>query len=239
MKIEVLFPELCNLYGDNGNIKFLSASAPDIEVIYTANSDKLAFANERVDMIYIGSMSEPAQIMAVDRLKPYTQRLQELIDDGVIVLATGNAMELFGQCINDKEQHIPMLGMFEYYADRYIKEERHNSFFMGEFDDMKIIGNKSQFSFIRNVEKDYFAKVLGGCGNSMGDGYEGIHYKNFFATYLLGPLLVMNPYFTKYLLRLMGHDDTLAFEQEAVEAYEKYLNSMEDGKMVFIFDEHF
>lgn len=132
-----------------------------------------------------------------------------------------------------------MLGIFPYYADRYIKEERHNSFFMGEFEDMKIIGNKSQFSFIRNVTEKHFAKVLGGCGNSMGDEYEGVHYKNFFATYLLGPLLVMNPHFTKYLLRLLNHDDTLAFEQAAFDAYEKQLESMEDKEMLFIFDEHF
>lgn len=239
MKTEVLFPEFCNLYGDGGNIQFLSASAPDMEIIYTNNQDRPRFVDERVDMIYIGSMPEPDQLVARDRLAPYKDRIKELIADGVVFLATGNAMELFGEYIQDKDTRIPMLGIFGYHADRYIKEERHNSFFLGEFEDMHILGNKSQFSFIRDVEENPFAKVLGGCGNSMGDEYEGVHVNNFFATYLLGPLLVMNPYFTKYLLRLIGHDDTLAFEKESIEAYERYLTCMQDKDMLFIFDEHF
>lgn len=239
MKIEVLFPEFCNLYGDGGNIKFLAKSAPDIEIIYTNNQDIPTFVSERVDMVYMGSMPEDDQIVAVDRLKPYIGRIKELIDDNVVFLITGNAMEIFGKYIQDKDKTIPMLGIFDYHADRYIKEERHNSFFMGEFENMKILGNKSQFSFIRNVNEPPFAKVLGGCGNSMGDEHEGVHINNFFATYLLGPVLVMNPSFTKYLLRLIGHDDTLSFENEAIEAYERYLNSMEDKDMLFIFDEHF
>jgi CobQ-like glutamine amidotransferase family enzyme len=49
---------------------------------------------------------------------------------------------------------------------------------------------------------------------------EGLYRNNFFATYSLGPYLIMNPLFTKYLLRLLGLDDTLLFEKEIIEAYE-------------------
>lgn len=110
MKIEVLFPEFCNLYGDNGNIKFLKACAPDIEIVYTNNQDIPCFVKERVDMIYMGSMAEADQITAVARLKPYTERIKELIEDNVIFLITGNAMELFGECIYDKGQKNPDVG---------------------------------------------------------------------------------------------------------------------------------
>ena len=41
---------------------------------------------------------------------------------------------------------------------------------------------------------------------------EGIRDHNFFATYLVGPFLVLNPLFTKYLLNdVMKLDATLAF----------------------------
>ena len=43
---------------------------------------------------------------------------------------------------------------------------------------------------------------------------------NLLATALTGPLLVLNPPFTKALLRMMGaEDDALAFEEAAMEAY--------------------
>ena len=50
--------------------------------------------------------------------------------------------------------------------------------------------------------------------------YEGVRLHNFFGTYLLGPLLIDNPHFTKYLLQCMGvQEPTLAFEDAAQSAY--------------------
>ena len=79
MKIEVLFPDLSNLYGDMSNIKYLQASAPDIEVVYTDNTATPLFVTERVDMIYLGSMPESKQELAITRLMPYSARLRELM----------------------------------------------------------------------------------------------------------------------------------------------------------------
>ncbi len=36
MKVEVLYPEVCNLYGDLMNIEYLKRSAGDIEIIDTS-----------------------------------------------------------------------------------------------------------------------------------------------------------------------------------------------------------
>lgn len=241
MRVEVLFPEFGNYFGDSGNIRYLQACAPDAEFIITDNRSVPRFVSEDVDMIYIGSMSEKKQEIAVERLLPHKDRLRELIEKGVIVLATGNAMELFGKCINDGERNIPMLGMFPFYADRYIQEIRYNSMFIGKYKDMKIVGYKSQFSCCRGDFEHPFIQVSGGYGNDHddpADKNEGINYKNFFATYLLGPFLVLNPLFTKHLLRLMGHDDSLAFEKEAMDAYNERVECLEDESTVFWMDEH-
>ena len=240
MRIEVLFPEFGNLFGDTGNIRFLKASAPDVEIINTDNRSEPYFVNGDVDMIYIGSMSELKQEIAVSRLLPYKERIVELIEKGVVFLATGNALELFGEYIKDGDKIIPMLSIFPFYADRYIQEIRHNSMFIGKFDDMKIVGYKSQFSNCIGEFKDYFIDVTGGYGNSNteADKKEGIHYKNFFATYLLGPFLVLNPPFTKHILKLMGHDDSLAFEEEAMDAYNERVDCLEDESTVFWMDEN-
>lgn len=239
MKVEVLFPEFGSYYGDSGNIRYLKKCAPDIEVIKTHYHATPVFVTGDVDMIYIGSMSESKQELAAYRLSAYKERITELIEKGVIFLVTGNAIEIFGEYIKDKETIIPMLGLFPFYTDRIIQEIRHNSMFIGKFENMKIVGCKSQFSNCIGEFKDYFLDVTGGYGNSntTEDKKEGIHYKNFFATYLLGPFLVLNPLFTKYLLRLMGHDDTLAFEEEAMDAYNERVECLEDEGTVFWMDE--
>ena len=237
MIVEVLYPEFGNLFGDMANMRYLQACAPDIEFVYTDIRSTPRFVNERVDMLYLGSMPERKQVMAMEQLKPHVQRLKELIEDGVVVLATGNAMELFGQYISDLGDNCgnktEMLGLFPFHADRKIQEIRHNSMFLGDFDGIAMVGCRSQFSFCRGEFTHPFIQVRGGCGNSPEDKTEGIHYKNLFATYLLGPLLVLNPQFTKYLLRLLGHDDTLAFEQQAMEAYQLRLSQLEDPNANF------
>ena len=69
------------------------------------------------------------------------------------------------------------------------------------------------------------------------DATEGIHYKNFFGTYLLGPFLVLNPPFTKYLLRSMGCADILAFEEEVMAAYNHRVGELSQDGVEYLMDE--
>ena len=53
---------------------------------------------------------------------------------------------------------------------------------------------------------------------------EGVNYHNFYGTYLVGPFLVLNPEFTKYLLKKMGvNNPELAFSDVIYEAYDRRL----------------
>ena len=99
MKIEVLFPELCNLYGDNGNIQYLAASMPEAELVRSGNLETPRFTKEPVDLIYLGSMSESHQELAIRRLLPHAGVLRQYVESGGVLLATGNALELFGTYI--------------------------------------------------------------------------------------------------------------------------------------------
>ena len=59
--------------------------------------------------------------------------------------------------------------------------------------------------------------------------FEGVRQKNFFGTYLLGPLLIDNPPFTKYLLQCMGvQEPALAFEAAAQSAYDARLKDFKE-----------
>ena len=57
MIIEMLYPELSNLYGDSANIKYLKDSFPEIEIIETNIGERPTFLNMgKVDLVYRGTI---------------------------------------------------------------------------------------------------------------------------------------------------------------------------------------
>ena len=64
---------------------------------------------------------------------------------------------------------------------------------------------------------------------------EGFRRGGLMATYLTGPLLVLNPPFTKQLLQDLGAEGTLAFEEAAMEAYEARLAEFRDEKRSYLY----
>ena len=58
MKIEVLYPEIANLYGDLFNIYYLEKTIPNLKIYYTHLNETPHFVNEKIDLIYMGSMME-------------------------------------------------------------------------------------------------------------------------------------------------------------------------------------
>ncbi len=53
MKIEILFPEFCNIYGDYGNIIYLKECLPEAEFIETSLNEEPKFITEDVDLVYM------------------------------------------------------------------------------------------------------------------------------------------------------------------------------------------
>lgn len=229
LKIEVLFPEFCNLYGDISNIKYLKKCLPNAKFYETAFDEELIFIKEKVNFIYLGPMTEKMQEKVINKLKPYKERIKELIDENVVFLVTGNAIEIFGKYIeNEDGTKIEALDIFDIYAKRDMLH-RHNSIFIGNWEDIKVVGFKSQFTFAYgNNENDYFAKVEKGIGLNKESKLEGIQKNNFIGTYLLGPILILNPMFTKKIIEKMGIEDVkVAFEEDTIAAYNQRLNEFE------------
>lgn len=225
-KVELLFPELCNIYGESYNVEYLRRCSDEIEVINTNHMDTPAFVNEDVDMIYLGCTTERKQEQIIGILSQYRDRIIELIDKDVIFLATGNAVEIFGNYIEDAGRKIDALGIFDFYSVRYMRRDRHNSQFIGTFDDITVLGHRSQFSFAYGDFDDNFIDIQKGIGMNPDTKKEGVRRNNFYGTYSLGPFLILNPLFAKKLMRIMGIDDTLCFEKEIVEAYEYRLTEL-------------
>ncbi len=228
MQIEILYPEICNLFGDTGNMRYLRRCLPEAHFIETRLCDEPLFVKEAPSLIYMGSMTEKSQCRVIERLLPYRERIANLIDGGTCFLFTGNSMEVLGESIESKDEKLEGLGIFKIRAKRDMKN-RLNSLFLGKFEEMDIVGFHSRFSTAESEEQG-FAEVIRGCGTNAGAKTEGVRKNNFFGTYLLGPILVLNPDFTRYLLKLMGADGKLAFEDTARQAFELRLAEFKDMK---------
>ena len=225
MKIEMLYPEVCNLFGDISNIKYLKKCLPDAEIIKTEINSEPAFVTQDIDMIYMGPMPENIQEVAIRKLRPYKEKIEELIKKNVVFLVTGNAVELFGKYIeNEDGSRIEALSIFDIYAERDMMH-RHNSIFLGKYEDIEIVGFKSQFTMTYgDNENNYFVEAEKGIGLNKESKLEGIKQNNFIGTYLIGPILILNPLFTKKLIQMLGVEKpTIAFEKETMEAYEQRL----------------
>ena len=234
MKIEALYPELCNLFGDAMNVEYLHRAVPEAEFVKTSLKEDPAFIYGDVDIVYLGSMTESGQSIASKMLLSYRKRINELIESGAIFLVTGNALELFGTRIeNEDGTFVETLGLFDLYARRQMMR-RYSSIYLGTFGEMEIVGFKSQFAHNYDDKEGNVPPLFQtqrGAGRKPGQKEEGVKIKNFFATNLLGPLLPMNPPFTHYLLDLMGLEKReLPYEKEAMTAYEARLKEFKDPK---------
>ncbi len=234
MVVEILYPELTNIFGDYANITYLEKCMPKAKFIYTSINKEPYFIKNKVDMIYLGSMSEEYQKIIVEKLTKYKKNLIECIEKDVIVLFTGMATEIIGNYIIENDKKQKCLGLFDVYFERN-KTKRHNSLFLGNFEKFKVVGNKSQFTMMYGDNKYPFIEVHDGCaGMNLNFKYEGIHYRNFFATQLLGPLLILNPYFTDYLIKLKNKDFKLEYKKDIIQNYKNRLELLENRKKYII-----
>lgn len=119
MKIEVLFPEICNLYGDLANVTYLSRCIPEAEIVNTSLKDEPLFAKEKPDLIYMGTTTEKGQMLAIEALSKYSDVIRERIGQGTAFLVTGNAGEIFAREIIEEDKKVcDGLGILDFSARR-------------------------------------------------------------------------------------------------------------------------
>ena len=149
MRVEVLFPDVANLYGDLQNVRYLlksienSGEEPSEDSIESGNKEtdvelvldemwcEPHFVKGVPDLIYMGSMSESSQVCVVEILLPYRERLARMIEEGVHFLLTGNALEIFGRKILEEDgTEIKCLDLIPTVAKRDM-QRRHTTLYVG------------------------------------------------------------------------------------------------------------
>lgn len=201
--IAYLYYDILNLYGENGNIKALKKHLEEqdvkVKIHFLTIDDDIDF--NKYDLVYIGAGTEDNQKIVLPHLMKYKKEIKKAIDDNKFFLITGNAINFFGKHIIDKNgKKIKTLNIFDYY----VKEEDFRMIDEGimkcSFLKNIVIGFQNQNTVLKENNNPLF-KVLKGIGSYPKSKEEGIKYKNFYGTYLIGPLLVRNPEFLKYFIK--------------------------------------
>ena len=223
MKIEILYPQLCCLYGDKGNTKFLQQCLPEAEFIYTQLNQKPAFLSEDIDLCCMYSASEQNQELILSRMLEWKDEIAEACKSSkTLFLLLGNAMELFGSYIQrEDESRIEGLGVFDTYTLRHAPK-RFNTLIMSEFEGMELLAYTSRFSDTFGITDELaMSKVKIGTGSDGKGDLEGIRSGRVIGTYMLGPLLIANPDFSKWLFNELGISECeLPFEKDLYQAYD-------------------
>ena len=143
-------------------------------------------------------------------------------------------MDLLGKYIKTNDNKINALSIFDYYTE-FMSESSFKSAsttrIVGEItatSDLikeKIIGFQNRCDLNYNINTPLF-KVDEKYSNDGTNNNEGFTFKNVYATHIIGPLLIRNPYFTDYLLKKLCDTKNLKYESKdslSIKAYKKYL----------------
>lgn len=185
-----LYPYELALYGENGNIKaltyYLDKENIKYKVVLIDKEDKLEFS--KYDFIYIGSGRKRYLEDVKKRLLPYKEELENYIENDKILLATGNAISIF-----------TFLNLYdvEYCEKREVHDvEATTSLCKGS------IKGFQNTEYLISTTKDVLFNINEGVGNNS-TLMEGLEYKNFYATSIIGPILARNDNLCNYFIDLL------------------------------------
>lgn len=206
MKINIvhLYSDYLDLYGDKGNILTLERrlNLRGIETCTTKICGDDALDMSKCDILLLGGGSEKAQKTVAQKLLKYRDEISAYIENDGVLIATCSGYQMLGNPYEAGDITVDSLKLLDIES---VNKERLTSDILleCELDGEKItvVGfeNHSLMTDIKNYTP--FGKVKYGYGNDEKSGFEGVIYKNVFATNLHGPLLPKNPKLCDIILK--------------------------------------
>ena len=236
IKVLHLYYDLMNLSGDSGNITAIKNALEIQKVPYSI--DKLTIKDDidfkKYDLVYIGHGSFENQELVRTHLLKYKKDILSYIEEGKFLIATGNSYELFGSKIGDKK----CLGFIKFDTTKVTEiitdEEIQNEERLVSEAVLKMKGfNYPVIGFYNhgyenNNVNNYLFEVIKGFGNTSRLKVEGVHKYHFYGTYLLGPLLIRNPYFLDKIMKDLFSEKSIPYKHISTLshlAYKEYLRN--------------
>lgn len=209
LNILCLYPNMMDLYGDNGNIEILKYRAKKRNInihvdTYTVNDEEPNFYE--YDLIFLGGGSDKEQKVVSKDIIKYKKQIERSINQGIFFLLICGGFQLFGKYYKDSENNIiEGLNIFDYYTESSTnKKERciGNIVIESEINNQKLelLGFENHGGQTYDITSP-FGKVIYGNGNTFKNEYEGFMIENVIGTYLHGPLLSKNPELADYILK--------------------------------------
>lgn len=199
-----LYPEAMSLYGEYANLSVLSRLLEDLGAEVTlrtvAGGEVPDFSG--ADLIYMGAGTERTQKAALSWLMPHQKALRQAEEEGALVFFTGNAMELLGTAITDKEgKRFEGLGFASFTTTETDKRVPHDIIARTDFLDTPLVGFMNKCSVTAGAAHPLCSAMDLGAGNEAEGGPEGFFHGNLLATHITGPVLVKNPAFLLFVAK--------------------------------------
>ena len=207
LRICHLYPSLLSVAGDRGNVfsiqrrcewRGIKTEVREVEV------DEMADFSAYDLIMSHGGADREMQLASRDIVKK-GPALHAAVDNGSVFLAVCAAYQLLGHeykpFVGETLQGIGLLDLrTEGGSERFMTHMAMECDFSGQKQVMVGYENHSGRTYLGPNAKP-LGKVVAGWGNNGKDGFEGATNKHVYGTYLHGPVLPKNPWFTDYLIK--------------------------------------
>jgi lipid II isoglutaminyl synthase (glutamine-hydrolysing) len=223
LHIGYFYPDLLNLYGDNGNVEILKYRAQkygfEVKVSHINVATDITTPDyDSLNLVFMGGGPDSGQKSMYDDLVTFKKDfLAAYISAEKVGLFICGAYQLLGHYYKAEDGSIlPGLGIFDLYTEQPGKNIPRciGNTYARLADDILLdpLRPVSAFGdyivgFENHGGRTYlgkhitpFAKVVKGYGNNAEDSTEGALYKNSIGTYFHGPFLARNPHVADYLI---------------------------------------
>ena len=207
LRICHLYGNLLNTYGDNGNLLMLQYHAK--QAGYQVKTDLVSlgddFKADDYDIVFIGGGQDYEQGIISRDIGRLKDELERYIESDGVLLAICGGFQFLGQYYMTAEgQKIECLGIFPHKTER-----QEGTRFIGDIEIYDEVNQVTYYGFenhngVTTLGPDQapLGRVVTGHGNNGQDKTEGMHYRNTYASYFHGPLLVRNEGLAKHLVAL-------------------------------------
>ena len=219
IKILHLYPKALDLYGDSANLKAICFGLKEMGISVSIKEAELWDEMPELkdfDMVYIGHGKIRNLVSAAEKIMKSRDEIVSAIENGKVFLVTGNARELFGKSFEDWDKNkVAGLGVFSYEAIETGEVIVSDEIGISKFDnkEIKTYGFINRTAHLTSCEEEPLFFLERGISDGLEDTKtEGTHYKNFFGTWQMGPLLVRNPLLLKEILKLLAGEEYKDFD---------------------------
>lgn len=202
-----VYPNLLNLYGDNGNVTVLKKRCEwrNIELYITEINEGDNINPEFFDIYFIGSGLELQQNFASKEIIKQKTALQFAAIQNNVILGIDSGYQILGEYYeNSQKEQIEGLNILNTYT------KNDGTRFIGNVSaKCDFLSPQTLVGFENHAGKTYIkegttplSKLEIGKGNNGEDCFEGARKNNVFGTYLHGAFLPKNVHFADYLIKL-------------------------------------